>query len=89
MLIHLLMNLIVKCYQYYNICTVLHTVMMFTLQSYERVSSPKNKNDVINDSHVVPSHTNHSLRYFRFSPRAFSPSIENICTVYCLCPERK
>uniref|UniRef100_A0A8C2BXW1 Ring finger protein 170 n=1 Tax=Cyprinus carpio TaxID=7962 RepID=A0A8C2BXW1_CYPCA len=24
-----------------------------------------------------------SIRYFRFSPRAFSPSIENVCTVYC------
>jgi len=33
--------------------------------------------------------TEHSLRYFRFSPRAFCPSIENVCTVYCPWPERK
>jgi len=32
-------------------------------------------------------HLQNSLRYFRFSPRAFCPSIEN--TVYCPCPERK
>jgi len=30
-----------------------------------------------------------SLRYFRFSLRAFCPSIENVCTVYCPCPGRK
>jgi len=35
------------------------------------------------------SSSEHSLRYFSFSPRVFCPSIENVCTVYCPCPGRK
>jgi len=30
-----------------------------------------------------------TVRYFRFSLRAFCPSIESVNTVHCPCPERK
>jgi len=36
--------------------------------------------------HVVPSLLSSSDR---FSHWAFCPSIENVCTIYCSCPERK
>jgi len=37
---------------------------------------------VVTSPYDLRSSSDHSLRYFRFSPRAFCPSIENECTVY-------
>jgi len=66
-----------------------------SINLHYRVSSPKNENYVINES---PSCHSKLLRplfifeaqfNFRYSPRAFCPSIENVCTLYCPWPERK
>jgi len=52
-----------------------------TAQDFKGLVHPKMKiMSLMSHPHVV-----HSLRYFRFSRRAFCSSIENVCTLYCPC----